>query len=61
MAVSCLISYWYFQVNLLEKLYEEISQYYYHCLVENTVFREYKCFIVTLLVSAKVVTSAQAY
>lgn len=37
----------------------EISQYYYHCFVENALFREDKCFIVAPLVSGKVVTSAQ--
>ena len=35
---------------------KEISQYFYHCFAESTVFREDKQFIVTLLVSGKVVT-----
>ena len=35
---------------------KEISQYFYHCFSESTVFREDGQFIVTLLVSGKVVT-----
>lgn len=39
---------------------KEISQYFYHCFAESTVFREDKQFIVTLLVSGKVVTQPRS-
>lgn len=39
---------------------KEISQYFYHCFSESTVFREDGQFIVTLLVSGKVVTQPRS-
>lgn len=44
---------WFF-LNYVRK----VNQCYYHCFIKTTVFRGDKCFIVSLLVSDKVVTSS---
>lgn len=49
-----------FKLIFLKKYMKEISQYFYHCFAESTVFREDKQFIVTLLVSGKVVTQPRS-
>lgn len=56
MTVPYLIPCWYFQADLLKKYVNEISQYFYHFFAESTVFRDNEQFIVTFLVSGKVVT-----